>query len=205
MEERAAPEAEAPPLDLSRVLIGAMLGIVGFTLLAAVLGWLFYEPALELGRWFVGTFGGPGVAVGFFFPDAFTVPIPNDAFTAFGLFGGMAFWEVVFWGSLGSMAGGSTGWSIGRYLLTRSKTLQRFIERRGGEQMRAQLVRGGRYFLAIAAVTPIPYSVTCWAAGATKMPYWQFITISLLRIPRVAGVLWLIEKGFMSVTNVTGW
>jgi membrane protein YqaA with SNARE-associated domain len=204
MEEPAAPEAEAP-LDLRRVLIGAMLGIVGFTLLAALLGWLFYDPALELGRWFVATFGGPGVAVGFYFPDAFTVPIPNDAFTAFGLFGGMPFWEVVFWGSLGSMAGGSTGWAIGRYLLTRSKKLQQFIERRGGEQMRAQLVRGGRYFLAIAAVTPIPYSVTCWAAGATKMPYWQFITISLLRIPRVAGVLFLVQQGFMGVTNVTGW
>ncbi|HVH97219.1 MAG TPA: hypothetical protein VM869_00850, partial [Enhygromyxa sp.] len=159
MDDRAAPQVEAP-LDLRRVLVGAMLGVMGFTVLAAALGWLFHEPAIELGRWFVGNFGGPGIAIGFFFPDAFTVPIPNDAFTAIGLFGGMNFMEVVFWGSLGSLAGGSTGWAIGRYLLARSKRLQEFIERRGGEQIRAQLIRGGRWFLAIAAVSPIPYSVT---------------------------------------------
>ena len=204
MDDRAAPQVEAP-LDLRRVLVGAMLGVMGFTVLAAVLGWLFHEPAIELGRWFVGNFGGPGIAIGFFFPDAFTVPIPNDAFTAIGLFGGMNFMEVVFWGSVGSLAGGSTGWAIGRYLLARSKRLQDFIERRGGEQIRAQLIRGGRYFLAIAAVSPIPYSVTCWGTGATKMPYWEFFLISLLRIPRIAGVLWLVQQGFMGVTNVTGW
>jgi membrane protein YqaA with SNARE-associated domain len=173
--------------------------------LAALLGWLFHEPAIELGRWFVGNFGGLGIAIGFFFPDAFTVPIPNDAFTAIGLFGGMGFWRVVFWGSLGSLVGGSTGWAIGRHLLARSRRLQGFIERRGGEQIRAQLIRGGRYFLAIAAVSPVPYSVTSWATGATKMPYWEFLLISLLRIPRVAAALWLIQQGFMSVTNVTGW
>lgn len=204
MDDRAAPQVEAP-LDLRRVLVGAMLGVMGFTVLAAVLGWLFHEPAVELGRWFVGNFGGPGIAIGFFFPDAFTVPIPNDAFTAIGLFGGMNFGEVVFWGSLGSLAGGSTGWAIGRYLLARSKRLQEFIERRGGEQIRAELIRGGRYFLAIAALSPIPYSVTCWGTGATKMPYWEFFVISLLRVPRIAGVLWLVQQGFMGVTNVTGW
>lgn len=207
MDDRAAPETEAP-LELRRVLIGAMLGVVGFTVLAAGLGWLFHEPALALGSWFVGNFGGPGIAVGFFFPDAFTVPIPNDAFTAFGLFGGMPFAEVVLWGAIGSLTGGCTGWAIGRYLLARSRKLQDFIERRGGEQMRAQLVRGGRWFLAVAAISPIPYSVTCWAAGATKMPFHEFFLISLLRIPRIAGVLWLVQQGFMSVanvTNVTGW
>jgi membrane protein YqaA with SNARE-associated domain len=204
MDDRAAAEVEAP-LELRRVLVGAMLGVMGFTVLAAGLGWLFHEPAIELGQWFVGNFGGPGIAVGFFFPDAFTVPIPNDAFTAIGLFGGMNFAEVVFWGSLGSLTGGTTGWAIGRYLLSRSRKLQSFIERRGGEQIRAQLIRGGRWFLAIAAVSPIPYSVTCWATGATKMPYWEFFLISLLRIPRIAGVLWLVKQGFMGVTNVTGW
>jgi membrane protein YqaA with SNARE-associated domain len=200
MQDRAAAEVKAP-IDLRRVLLGAVVGMMGFTLFAALLGWLFREPLLELGHWFVDNFGGLGIAVGFFFPDAFTVPVPNDAFTAFGLWGGMAFAEVVFWGSLGSLVGGTTGWAIGRYLLTRSAKLQAFIERRGGEEIRTQLVRGGRWFLAVAAVSPVPYSVTCWAAGATKMRYWEFLSISLLRIPRVAGILWLIQQGFVSVTG----
>jgi membrane protein YqaA with SNARE-associated domain len=200
VQDDAAPEVE-PSLDLRRVLLAAVLGMMGFTLLAAVLGWLFREPLLEMGHWFVDNFGGLGIAVGFFFPDAFTVPVPNDAFTAFGLWGGMPFAEVVAWGSVGSLIGGSTGWVIGRYLLTRSERLQGFIQRRGGEQIRTQLVRGGRWFLAVAAVSPVPYSVTCWAAGVTKMRYWEFLSISLLRIPRVAGILWLIQQGFVSVTG----
>ncbi|MFO7566672.1 MAG: VTT domain-containing protein [Enhygromyxa sp.] len=200
MQDRAVAEVKAP-VDLRRVLIGAVLGMMGFTLFAALLGWLFREPLLEVGRWFVDNFGGLGIAIGFFFPDAFTVPVPNDAFTAFGLWGGMGFGEVVIWGSIGSLLGGTTGWAIGRYLLTRSARLQDFIERRGGEEIRTQLVRGGRWFLAMAAIAPVPYSVTCWAAGATKMKYWEFLAISLLRIPRVAGILWLIQQGFVSVNG----
>ena len=190
---------EQPPLDLRGVLLTAVLVMVGFTLIAAGLGWFFREPLLEIGRVFVANFGGPGIAVGFFFPDAFTMPVPNDAFTAFGLWGGMGFGEVVAWGSLGSLAGGSAGWVIGRYLLARSARLQAYIKRRGGDEMTAHLRRGGRWFLALAAVSPIPYSVTCWAAGATKMPYHEFIAISLLRIPRVAAFLFLIEQGFISI------
>ena len=189
------------PLDLRKVLVSVVFTMMGFTVAVALVGWLFRAPLLELGRWFVAHFGGPGVSVGFFFPDALTVPVPNDAFTAFGLWGGIAFWEVVVWGSLGSLVGGSCGWVIGRHLLARSLRLQAFIRRRGGEEIRSQLVRGGRWFLAVAAVSPVPYSLTCWAAGATRMPFWQFFAISLLRVPRIAAFLWLIEQGFVSVTG----
>jgi membrane protein YqaA with SNARE-associated domain len=198
-EGRAVEDAAAPPIDMRRVLLTAVLGMMGFTVMVMLLAWLFREPLLAVGEWFVDTFGGVGIAIGFYFPDAFTVPVPNDAFTAFGLWGGMPFWQVVYWGSLGSLLGGGTGWAIGRYLLSRSARLQAFIERRGGEEMRAQLVRGGRWFLAVAAVSPVPYSVTCWAAGATKMPFWEFMAISLLRIPRVAVFSWLIQQGFVTV------
>ena len=106
------PQPEAPaPLDMRGVVLNAALAMVVFTGFAALLGWLFHAPLIEFGEWFVERFGGPGIAIGFYVPDAFTVPIPNDAFTAFGLWGGMPFWQVVAWGSLGSLAGGSTGWS----------------------------------------------------------------------------------------------
>lgn len=187
------------PLDVRRVVVTAAVGVVIFTGLIGLLAWFFREPLLAVGHWFVDRFGGPGVAVGYYFPDAFTVPLPNDAFTAFGLWGGMPFWEVVMWGSIGSIAGGSTGWAIGRWLLEHSERLQGFMQRRGGEDMVTQLRRGGRWFLALAAVTPIPYSITCWACGAMRMPYHEFALISLLRIPRVAVFLWLIQQGFVHI------
>jgi len=200
-ESREEPESEAPPLNVRKLLLTAVFGMMGFTAVVLLLGWLFRDPLLEVGRWFVDHFGGVGIAIGYFFPDALTVPIPNDAFTAFGLWGGMDFWVVVAWGSLGSLAGGSTGWLIGRYLIARSTRLQEFMARRGGDEMRGQIRRGGRWFLALAAITPVPYSITCWAAGATELPYWQFFLVSLLRIPRVAVFLWLIEQGFVSVAG----
>lgn len=198
LEEQVAP---VPPIDMRGVLITAVLVMMGFTAVAVLLGWLFQEPLLAVGQWFVARFGGVGIAVGFFFPDAFTMPVPNDAFTAFGLWGGMPFGRVVAWGSLGSLLGGSTGWLIGRYLLSRSARLRAYIKRKGGDEMTAHLRRGGRWFLAVAAVSPVPYSVTCWAAGATKMPYLEFLAISLLRVPRVAAFLWLIQQGFVTVNS----
>jgi membrane protein YqaA with SNARE-associated domain len=156
------------PLDTRRLVVSTIIAMIVFTGVVGVLAWFFREPLLEVGHWFVDNFGGPGVAVGYFLPDAFTIPLPNDAFTAFGLWGGMPFWEVVAWGSLGSIAGGS---------------------------------RTGRWFLALAAVSPIPYSITCWACGVTQMPYGEFVVISLLRIPRVAVFLWLIQQGFVHIVG----
>ena len=187
------------PLDARKLVVTTVIGMIVFTGVIGVLAWFFREPLLEVGHWFVDNFGGPGVAVGYYLPDAFTVPLPNDAFTAFGLWGGMPFWEVVAWGSLGSIAGGSTGWAIGRYLIARNKRLQGFMQKRGGDEMIAELRRTGRWFLALAAVSPIPYSITCWACGVTQMPFREFLLISLLRIPRVAVFLWLIELGFVTI------
>lgn len=190
---------EPAPFDKRRLIVSAVIAMIVFTGVIGVLAWFFRDPLLAVGHWFVDNFGGPGVAAGYFLPDAFTIPLPNDAFTAFGLWGGMPFWTVVAWGSLGSLAGGSTGWAIGRYLIARNKRLQGFMQKRGGDEMVLELRRSGRWFLALAAVSPIPYSITCWACGVTRMPYAEFLVISLLRIPRVAGFLWLIQLGFVSI------
>lgn len=185
--------------DTRRLILNTAIGMIVFTGLIALLAWFFREPLLNVGHWFVDNFGGPGVAIGYFLPDAFTIPLPNDAFTAFGLWGGMPFWQVVAWGSLGSIAGGCTGWTIGRYLISRNKRLQGFMQKRGGDEMVAELRKGGRWFLAVAAVTPIPYSITCWACGVIHMPFPEFVVISLLRIPRVAAFLWAIQLGFVHI------
>jgi membrane protein YqaA with SNARE-associated domain len=169
----------------------AILGVIAFA---------FREPLEKLSKIFVRELGGPGVALGFYIPDAFTIPIPNDAFSAFGYFGGMGFWEVVAWASLGSILGGCTGFAIGRGL-AHTPRMQRFMSRRGAEVH--GLVRAyGVWALLLAAVTPLPYSVACWAAGALDMRFRRFLLVNVLGRPvRVAGFLYLMKLGVLSFTH----
>lgn len=194
---------DAPPgpvLDARKLLLQLVVGLGGLLLATVVAAYFFRPQLLAVGRWFVDSFGGPGIAVGYFVPDAFTVPLPNDAFTTFGRLGGIPFWEVVAWGTLGSWLGGSAGYWMARWAFARSQRLRTFVEARSGDLM-PKIHRGGVVVLAAAALTPLPYSIACWAAGAVRMPFAHFLAVSSLRVIRVAGYLWLIEAGFVSVVD----
>ncbi len=47
--------------------------------------------------------------------------------------------------------------------------------------------RYGPWAVAMAALTPIPFSVTCWTVGILHMPWKHFGWVTLLRIPRFIG------------------
>ena len=47
--------------------------------------------------------------------------------------------------------------------------------------------RFGPWAVAMAALTPIPFSVTCWTVGILHMPWKHFGWVTLLRIPRFIG------------------
>jgi membrane protein YqaA with SNARE-associated domain len=161
----------------------------------AALGTWFHRPLLAIADSFVGSLGGPGVALGYFIPDAFTIPLPNDVSSLLGLAGGMTFFEVCAWATLGSLLGGAVGYWVGRLLRT-TRWLGRVFERRGGLAQQL-LERYGLTAVAVAAITPLPYSIFCWAAGAGKLPFRRFLLVSLLRIVRVAGYLYLIQLGLL--------
>ncbi|MEM6292483.1 MAG: VTT domain-containing protein [Myxococcota bacterium] len=171
--------------------------ILSLVVVAAALGAFFRAPLQDVSAWFVDALGGPGIAVGYLIPDAFTVPIPNDAFGWFGLEGGVPFWEVVMWGTLGSVAGGCVGYLIGRRL-RETRWVARFMDGRGAAFERL-IRRNGVWVVAVAAVTPLPYSLSAWAAGAVHMRFATFFSVSLARIIRVAGSLYLIRVGLLTV------
>ena len=194
----ASPDALGV-LRIREIAVRAIAGITAIMVVMAALAYAFREPLVALSERFVDVLGGFGVALGFFLPDAFTIPMPNDAFTFFGLFGGIPFWEVVAWGSAGTLTGGLVGFGIGR-LMQQTRWFQRFLARRGAE-MHALVSRYGTWALLTAALTPIPYSIACWASGAVHMPLSRFLLVSLARIPRVAFYLWLMELGFVSFSG----
>ena len=193
-------EREDVPAELMmsprRLLATTLLGLLGLMAVIAVLGVYFRAPLLTLSEAFVELLGGPGIAVGYLIPDAFTVPVPNDAFGVFGIAGGVGFWEVVFWGTLGSVTGGCLGWFIGRRLRG-TAVIARFMNGRG-RGIETLVRRYGVLVVAVAAVTPLPYSLSAWAAGAVRLPFFTFVAVSMLRVVRVAGTLYFIELGLLS-------
>jgi membrane protein YqaA with SNARE-associated domain len=199
MHPSTDPGLAAPkpiPISPGRLVLSTVLALVALTAGVAALGLWLRAPLTAVGRTFVEQLGGPGVAIGFLLPDALTIPLPNDTFLALAVAGGMSFWRIVVWATLGSLAGGSLGWRLGRSL-GRTRRVERFLGGRGAVVDQA-LRRHGAWVVALAAVTPLPYSVSAWAAGSTQMPYRTFLSVSLLRVFRVAGALYLVELGLLA-------
>ena len=195
--DRSQPEEVE--LDLKKIAIQFAVAIVLLVAFLAAAAYTLWEPMQRWSRVYVDLFGGPGIGVGFYFPDAFSLPLPVDGFLALALLGGLPFWEIVAWASVGSILGGITGYFVGERL--RRLSIVKRLTAKKGEEMDLLVARYGAVTLAIAALTPLPYSLACWACGALSMPLGRFILISLLRIPRVALYLWLIQQGFINVLS----
>ncbi|MFW5920298.1 MAG: YqaA family protein [Polyangiales bacterium] len=193
MERSPAQSSSISRREVRGLAVRALLAVAAFFGALLVVARVWHQELVAVSRWFVTTLGGPGLAVGFFIPDALTIPLPQDAFTAFAYVGGMGFWGVVAWASAGSLAGGSTGWLLGRRI-GRTGWWRR-LHRRYRIDPEALAKRYGAGALAIGALTPLPYSIMCWTCGALGMGYGRFIAVSLLRIVRVAVYLWLIALG----------
>ena len=95
-----------------------------------------------------------------------------------------------------SVLGGALAWVCGRYLESKFKIagLDKFIVDNHG-----LINRYGVWIVALGALTPVPYSLTCWAAGALKMDFPKFFLMILLRIPR-----FLIYFHFFAATSGFG-
>jgi membrane protein YqaA with SNARE-associated domain len=174
--------------------LGALL-VLGIVL--ALISTFLKEPVEAWSKSFIGSTGAWGVGLGFFFPDAFTLPIPPDTFLLAGHLGGLPFWEIAVSASIGSITGGTLGFIMIKRISDQPRA-RRWIHKKlsSGKLLMDQY---GVLALALGALTPLPYSVICWACGAMGMSLRVFFAVSLLRIPRVIGYLWFIEVTY-SVT-----
>ena len=189
-ESNSASEVASPRAILIQTLVALL--ILGAAL--ALISHFLRGPVEVWSKSFISYTGAWGVGLGFFFPDAFTLPIPPDAFLLAGHAGQLPFWEIVWSASLGSILGGTAGFLMIRTIADRPQA-KRWIQKklRSGQLI---MDRYGRLALALGALTPLPYSVICWACGATGMKFRPFILISLLRIPRVIGYLFVIQMTY---------
>jgi len=116
-------------------------------------------------------------------PDAVLVVIANSELSVHWR------WLILLIGAL-SATGGVLGFLLARHL----SRLPRF--ERTFDSLRAKhedsVRRFGGWAIAIGALTPVPFSVTCWTAGAMGVPLRRVAPITLLRIPRFYLFYWII-------------
>jgi membrane protein YqaA with SNARE-associated domain len=188
------PDAAAAALDgyVRRTLVKLALGVGALFAGLALLGALFGPELVAITTAISNAIGFPGMALSVLLIDTLTLPVPPDAVlvvvahgplrdswlplvVGLGLVSALA-------GNIGYLAGGSlaqTRWS------SRVLGAQR-------AQIESMFARYGAATVVLGALTPIPFSITCWAAGALRLRWSTFALITLLRVPRFVAYYWLI-------------
>lgn len=208
MNEAGAPTADDAPSRTATALADFEAGklvrrsIVGVVILLAVLAgisYLFKDAVISGSSAFVEVAGGPGIMAAWFVLDLLPVPIiPHDVFSTLGYLGSLGFWTTVGWSSAGSILGGCASWALSSRL-AHLPLVHRAITTGRARRMFELTRKYGALALAVGAVSPLPYSISAWACGATDLRFGPFVGVSLLRIPRIAFYLYLVKLGTLNV------
>ncbi len=179
----AAAEAAELTAYVRRSLRQTLLFLVALFAAVGVCSALYEAELLNATAWTYERLGLLGLLGLVVFADAIASPIPPDVVLVVVSKTELhANWPgvVLLIGALSSVAG-CGGYFLGKSLKSTAWVASRLRRRR---LQRALVARYGRWAVALGALTPIPFSVTCWLAGIFGMPLREFAPITLLRVPR---------------------
>lgn len=177
-------------------LLLVSLVFLGFLFL---LSFLFFDELKQSSDFFTSNFGGVGIAITFFIQDFTNLPIPSDLTTLAARVGGFSFLECVFWGSLGSISGGFSAYSLARHLHD-FPAIHAWLSKPRMQQVYVLVSTHGVKALIVGALTPLPFSAFCWVGGAFGLRMSHFLLVILVLRPlRVAAFLTLVEIGVINV------
>lgn len=154
---------------------------------------LTFEPQLKsAAQWLIDQFGFLGIGIMVFVSDLIISPIPPDA--ALFFMGKSTMHEqwmiwVPILGLISSLAG-ICGWWIGKKL-QHFRVVKRTLAYFAAEH-RHSIKRFGFWMVVLGALTPLPFSITCWLAGIFKLSFSSFVVACLFRVPRFVVYYWAI-------------
>jgi membrane protein YqaA with SNARE-associated domain len=171
--------------------VGAMGVMFGLIVTSAL---LFRQPISTLATAIIEHLGVWGIFVGVIAADGFTFPIPPTTYLFVAVAAGAPVIPVLAASAIASLFGGAIAYTVGPAL----QRLPFFGPRIEAFRPRGEALfkRWGVWTIAVAALTPLPYSVICYFAGIYKMPFKKFFVISLVRAPRLAVYLLLFTVGW---------
>jgi uncharacterized membrane protein YdjX (TVP38/TMEM64 family) len=184
----AAPESglsASQDVALRRALVRLLAGLLALVLGVGLLG-VWFEESLRV--WTLAVYaavGAPGLVAVFFVTDAFVSPVPPQVVLYVIAHSPLAdAWVPVITGfALLSACAGTLAFLLARRL--GESRFAHFALRRFRARHANRIERWGALGAIVCALSPLPYSLTCWAAGALHLPWRTFLWIPALRIPRV--------------------
>lgn len=164
-----------------------MRAVVVLVLLLVAVGVLgrWYAPQLLAATgWVYAHVGFGGLLFILFLSDAVITPIPPDAILLVISKSELAAqWPaIILLIGVQSAVAGCVAWTFGKKL-GHLRVVQ-LVFGRFRSKNEALVRRYGRWAVALGAMTPIPFSVTCWIAGMFGMRFKDFAPVTLLRVPR---------------------
>lgn len=176
-------------------LIKALIAISVFVVLMAALGFLFDDELAAATSWVVERIGFVGLCMILLVTDTFVTPFPPDilliVIAKSSLSEQWPFYVLIL--GIVSVCAGMLGWGIGRWLGHFQFTERLFGEFKDGH--REFIRQYGFWAVVIGAITPLPFSVTCWASGVMGLrAVTVFSAAALFRIPRFFIYYWIIAS-----------
>lgn len=181
----------APPEDFRAALRHLIVAMVVAAVGVFAVGYLLREPIEELSSWFVRDFGLVGVFVGTAILDTFPGTM-HEPLLLFGYSGGLKLVPLWLAASFGSVLSGVFGFAIGR-ALQRFEWMRRLIVR---YRIKALLDRYGVVAMIVLVISPVPYSLATWSAGAAGVPFPHLLLGSLFRIPKILLFTLIVAGGW---------
>ena len=158
------------------------------------------EPIVEVATEFIGSAGAAAVFVLMIFESA-CVPIPSEAIMLFAGFsvskGELTLFEIVAAGVAGNLVGSSLAYAVGYYgrldLLEKNRLIH--ISPKHLKWADDWFARYGTITVFFSRMLPIVRTFISLPAGVARMPFWRFLTYTLLgSIPWVLALAIVGEK-----------
>jgi membrane protein YqaA with SNARE-associated domain len=180
--------APAPNSDLRKLIrkhfLGAALSLAVIVGIAVILTVKYRAELDSFTLYIFDAVGIGGLGLLLFITDAFVSPFPPDSVLI--LIAASPYHESWPWLlpllGLVSTSAGCLGYGCGRLLSNKPWAKKWFDTAHSKSE---DLVgRYGPWAVALGALTPLPFSITCWTAGIMRLKFRRFLLPAFLRIPR---------------------
>ncbi len=176
-----------------KLIFKAIFGLLVLLAVSYAIGKFLHEPITVAGEAVLDRFGMVGLFFAVIVTDSSPLPMTNEPLAILAISADRPANRVFAVISVASVCAGLVGYTCGR-IAGEATALGSFLRRRY-PGFTGFMTRYGAYGVAICAFLPIPFALSTWTAGMTRVAVLKVAAASLVRIPKTAFYVWLIHVG----------